>query len=499
MEREVLKYIQLHNMLSKGDGVTVGVSGGADSMCLLRMLMSFRERYELRLTVVHVNHGIRGGSADEDEAYVRKFCEEHNIAFVPVHADIPKIAGESGQSEEEAGRMVRYEAFRSVSRQYGNTKIAVAHNSEDNAETVILNIARGSALSGLKGIAPVRSDGEFTVIRPLLTVHRADIEAYLKKKGIEYRTDETNLEDEYSRNRIRHTILPALNGLVNSSAAEHICELSERAGEAQAFIEECATGELSRMEAAGQVRYVDENGRTGIVTDTRALLDLHPVIRKEIIRRHIGKLAGRLKDIESVHIDDIAALAERQVGRKINLPYGMRAFREYGTLVLERGTESKAASQTVAAEPIEIDLTTTAGQNRLAAKEGIRLLSGDKEALILHRIPYEKRINIPKNDYTKFFDYDKICGNVTLRSRLEGDFLLVRGQSGELHRKTLKTWFTDNKIPAGRRSEIRLLAQGSHVLWIVGYRADDSCLVDETTRYILRADIVAEVDTDEQH
>ena len=478
MEQKVIDYIKLNNMLSHGDGAAVGVSGGADSMCLLNILFSLKDRLGLRLVAVHVNHGIRGASADADEHFVEAFCREKGIGFRAFHADIPKLAKEKGLTEEEAGRQFRYECFAKVCADEGLKYIAVAHNRDDNAETVLFNIARGSGISGLRGIAPVRAFGGYTIIRPLLDCSRAMIEEYLRDNGIAYRTDETNLTEEYSRNRIRNTVIPILKESINSEAAAHIAGAAKRAAELEDFVACEANKRIAELKAAGKYSEEDEEGRTvRIAIDTEALEDMHAALRTVILRGAMGELAGKLKDLEEIHVRAVEGLAANRVGRSVDLPYGIMARRDYGRIVLEtaKKTENKAFSY---------DVTGLDG-------EGFKIALPDGKILYLRLISCEKNLNIPRNDYTKFFDYDKIKGSIAVRTRREGDYLLIKGGdgSGKLCSKSLKTWFIDNKIPGPDRDGTVLLAEGSHVLWIVGRRGDDSCYVTEETRRILAAEL----------
>ncbi len=214
-----LDFVRKHDMLKQRERVVAGISGGADSMCLLGLLLEWRELLDLEIHAVHVNHGIRGKAADADEKFVEEFCRSRNVDFRAVHADIPSLARKSGQSEEEAGRNLRYEAFCETAVKLNCRKIAVAHNRSDNAETVIFNMLRGSGPAGLKGILPVRKmkDTGIEIIRPLLNTSREEIEFWLGENGMGFRTDETNLEMQYSRNIIRNTVMPLFKERINSA------------------------------------------------------------------------------------------------------------------------------------------------------------------------------------------------------------------------------------------------------------------------------------------
>ncbi len=465
-------------MLSRGDGVAVGVSGGADSMCLLNILFSLRDRFGLRLIAVHINHGIRGASADADEHFVEAFCREKGIEFRAFHADIPGLAKEKGLTEEEAGRQFRYECFEKVCREEGLDCIAVAHNRDDNAETVLFNIVRGSGISGLRGISPVRDLDGIKLIRPLLDCSRAMIEEYLAREGVGFRTDETNLTEEYSRNRIRNTVIPVLTEYINSEASAHIAAAAGRAAELEDFVTKTAEGELERLRADGGYSEEMRDGRVVRITiDAGEAANMHIALRSVIIRDVLGRLAGKKKDIGEVHVKAVDALISGGVGKSADLPYGITARRDYERLMLETVPETAEDEEK---EPFFREIKDLGA-------ERTKIDLPDGSTLYLSVVPYEKKLNIPRNDYTKYFDYDKIEGSIAVRTRSTGDHLLVRN-GGSLCRKSLKTWFIDSKVPEADRDGKRLLAAGPHVLWILGMRRDDSCFVTDETRRILIAE-----------
>ncbi len=209
-KKKIREFIEKNSMLNKGDRVVLGLSGGPDSVCLFFMLLGLREEYNLDIHALHVNHCIRGEDADEDQAYVESLCKDYQVPLKVVRVDIPALVKESGRSEEEEARMARYEAFEayadelSKESQADNVKIAIAHNADDNAETVIFHMARGTGLDGMCGIAPTRGG----IIRPFLEVPKVEIMEFIQENEISYCVDETNSMVCYDSNRIRHNILP---------------------------------------------------------------------------------------------------------------------------------------------------------------------------------------------------------------------------------------------------------------------------------------------------
>ena len=223
MYQRVKEYIQRYHMLEKEDKVVTGVSGGADSICLLFMLIELQKELGFSIVAVHVHHGLREGTADADAAYVQKVCREQGIDLRIFREDVKKYAKKNKLTLEEAGRNVRRMRFGQVLEESGGTKIALAHHQNDNAETLIWNLCRGCGLKGMGGIAPV--DGVY--VRPLLCLKRKEIESYLAERGISYCTDETNLEDDYTRNRIRSHVIPYLEEQINQQTVEHMADTME--------------------------------------------------------------------------------------------------------------------------------------------------------------------------------------------------------------------------------------------------------------------------------
>ena len=446
LEEKVFSFLEEHHMIQAGDHVVAGVSGGADSVCLFFVLLEYQKRVPFSLKVVHVNHGIREDAA-EDAGYVEELCREHEIPYVPVQVDVKAQAKILGVGQEEAGRCLRYEAFAGQAGEKG--LIAVAHNANDRAETFLFHLFRGSNIRGLSGIQPVR-DG---VIRPLLCVERSEIESYLSERGIAWREDSTNGEDAYTRNRIRHHILPVAEGQICNGSVRHICNTADELGQIEDYLkQETRAAEQTCLER-------DREGRR-MVFCVEELLKQHIVIRKRLIMEAILEFSPRGRDIGAVHVEQVLGLLTARGSKEICLPFGIQAVREYERLILKQVKPER---------------------------------EGESPKYLENRLEYrllERRIGeeIPQNEYTKWFDYDKINGQPTLRYRQTGDYLTIRSNRGEIIHKSLKDYMITEKIPKEQRDRIPVLAVGHHVIWLVGYRISEAFKVDENTLHILQVE-----------
>ena len=468
MIRKVLDYTKKNNMIEQGDRIVVGVSGGADSVCLLYALRELSRDKLVTLVVVHINHGIRGEEADRDERFVRDLCRELGILFFHHSYEVKSIAKEEGLTEEEAGRNIRYRAFLEECRLQRCNKIAVAHNKNDNAETVLFHLFRGTGMKGLSGIEPTRTIstefGDITMIRPLLCIERKEIENYLNKEGIPYQIDSTNLTEDYTRNKIRNKILTYASSEINSGAINNINETAVKLREALEYID-------NNVMLCYQAMVRQDKGVLSI--SVKALIAEPTVIQKGVLRKIMEKLAGNLKDLEAKHIDAVLSLADKQVGRYIHLPYGMIAKREYEEIrVFLDSSEAEEKIPEDSIEPI-----TLAIPGRTFFPKNLKFLETEL-------LKYEKCDSIPKSSCMKWFDYDKIENAVVMRNRKEGDYIQINSYGG---RKKLKDYFIDCKVPQKQRNCLTLIADGSHIMWIpeLGERISEKYKVDETTINVL--------------
>lgn len=453
--KEVQEFIRKQNMIQEGDCVLAGVSGGADSMCLLLELLEFQKTCPFTLKVIHIEHGIRGEASLADARFVQNFCKKYQVPFQLYCFDVKKIAVERKQTVEEAGRRIRYETFESAAQKEANSKIAVAHNLDDQAETILMNLARGSGLRGLGGIRPVRG----RVIRPLLNTTRKQIEAFLNSRGIGWRTDATNLEMEYTRNRIRLEILPLLTRYVNEQTVNHIAEAGIRLQRAEDYLQK-------QTEKLSETCVKAAEGKIYLRRDD--LKDQERLMQEYLIRSCLGKLVAGQKDIGGVHMEALLKLVAGETGKSLDLPGGVRALNQSAYLVFEK----KDADSTAIPEEEETQILP-----------GVTRWGG--LCITAEILSYTGQI-IPEKKYTKWFDYDTINYALTIRTRRTGDYLQVHAEGGK---KSLKKYLIGEKIPREERDRLPLLADGAHIVWVVGYRISERYKVTEHTKQILQIQI----------
>lgn len=446
MLEKVSSYIRDYHMLDDCKTLVLGVSGGADSVCLFRMMKQITEPLKIQLIVVHIEHGIRGEESIQDAQFVESLCKEHQVVYRTYSFPVLEIAQKTKESTEEAGRRLRYETFYKVAGEYEKSKIAIAHNQNDNAETILFHMARGSGIKGLTGIAPVRD----LIIRPLLCLTRNEIEVWLETMQQEYRTDKTNFMDIYARNKIRLHILPELEE-INEKAVAHIMELSKKVRETYDYIYAQAAEKLE------DEQYVQKTDN-GFMIRNKVMLEIPELLQEEMIYQILVHMRNAAKDITKEHVKSIRLLYMKQNSRKISLPGDIVATKVY--------------------EGIEIQI-----HNKHIEKSFQKTEELPEEKFEFKIFENHAGIGeIPKNEYTKWFDYDKIKNGLQIRTRQQGDYFVL-DDSG--YKKSLKKYFIEAKIKRELRDEIPLLADDGHILWIVGYRISAAYKITSETKRII--------------
>ncbi len=458
MIEKVKRYAEKWHMLEKEDRIIVGVSGGADSVCLLFVLSELKKEVPFELFVVHVNHELRGEAAKDDEEFVRRMCKEWEVPFFVYSENVELIAKKRKQSTEEAGRELRRACFQNTMEKVNANKIALAHHKNDNAETVLMNLTRGTGLKGLGGIRPVQ--GEF--IRPLLCVSRKEIELYLQEKELQYCHDITNESDDYTRNRVRNHVIPYLECEINSAAVHHIGETSEQLQQLQDFLEQTTQNAFNKAVAQEENSYVIKG---------KEFAQLHLALKPLLIKMVLQQLAKSEKDIEQTHLKAIQELFAKQVGKSIDLPYRLTAKRVYEGVKIQykRDFLQDGFQRTISLETGRDEFVINARKVRCELSE------------------YNKENEkCSQKSGKQCFDYGIIQNGLTVRTRRPGDYITIHSDG---RTQKLKSFFINEKVPQEMRDQVLLVADGSHIMWIVGMRVNCLYQVSHRTKYVLEIQI----------
>lgn len=443
MLEQVRRTIEEYHM-AKGGRLVVGLSGGADSVCLLHVLWQLAPRYGWELQAVHIHHGLRGAEADRDAAFAMEFAQALGVPCQVVSFDVAAEARKQGRSTEEMGRILRYETFGNLAGEHG--QVAVAHHANDQAETLLMRLCRGTGLLGLTGMAPVRGN----IIRPLLFCSRKEIEAYCKEHGLLYQEDSTNKDTAYTRNKIRHEALPLLEE-VHSGSTAHLAETAALLAADSDFLEQAA-------KAAYEETKLKE---TPVTLSCEKLSALHPALRMRVLRYAMAEMLGSGRNISHVHLRDVESLLEKQSGVFVQTAGGLLVRRQYDSLIFGR-RENKQ-------DGFSYNLPL-----------GGAVFVQEAEILVENGVFSGKSEEIPADGCTNVFDYDKITQNLCCRTRAAGDRITLPGGT-----KKLKSFLIDEKIPADQRNELPLIACGGDIVWIYGGRTSAKFAPDaKTTRYL---------------
>lgn len=322
LEEKILKTIKKYKLIKHGDNIVIGVSGGPDSMTLLSVLHSLKQELQLQLFVAHINHMIRP-EAEEETIYVEQFCKKLNIPCFIKRIDVQKEAQRLHIGTEAMGREVRYAFYKEVSQQIGANKVATAHNANDNAETVLMNLMRGSGTSGLKGIEPIRDS---IYIRPLIECTRKEIEKYCQEQNLNPKYDKSNLENVYTRNKIRNLLIPYIEKEFNPNIIETLNRLSTIVAEEEEFFHKIVENEFEKLHLAGDKTEIasilpeEDRNKPYIILNRKKFQNLDIVIKSRVLLYTIKELLGSTQSIEKKHITDIIKLCNNNVGNKFLTP-----------------------------------------------------------------------------------------------------------------------------------------------------------------------------------
>lgn len=450
MRETVLNNIKRCNLISKGDNIIAGVSGGLDSMALLMVLNDLKDELDFNIIVCHVNHGVRQEAVD-DQNFVRSVAKNLSLDFHTINVDMVSYGKEKGITAEEAGRDLRYGFFRKIIRQVGSGKIAVAHNKNDQAETLLQRLMRGTGLHGLQGMEFESLD----IIRPILNVSRHEIEDYLDENRIDYVVDKTNLLPIYSRNKVRLELIPYIEKNFNPNIINTLWRTSQTANIDSSYLDQVSKESYEAM--------VKEENTYNIILDGQKFSKIHKSIQNRIVRLTILRLIQNIQGISEHHINSLVDMfLELQTGKQIDLPNDLIGRVSYNDIIIEK-------RQNLGKKDYVYELTM--GMNTI------------KDLGVEIHMELVKDIEHKEDPYIKYLDYDKIIGNLSLRNRRNGDRISPLGMEGS---KKIKDYFIDKKIPRQEREKIPLLVDGENTIWILGHSISNLYKVNESTENILR-------------
>lgn len=453
----VVNTIDKHNMISDGDKIIVGLSGGPDSVCLLHILNRLKETRNIEIYAAHLNHQIRGIEAQKDALFVSELCNSLGIPVFIKSVDVPKYCEEKGLSLEEGARNIRYDMFFEIKRRTGADKIAIGHNMNDQAETVLMRIMRGTGLQGLRGIEYTRENG---IIRPILDIERKDIEAYCEHYNLNPKIDQTNLESIYTRNRIRLELLPYMQQYFNSNVVESIVRMSNSMK---------SDGDYLDLEATKAYEEVSIKDNKKVEINIEKLSSYHEAIQNRIIRYAIKDILGDTNFVDQKHIEEVMQLLDStKNGKMLNLPRGVFAYRRVDSILF--------TLEEIREEELEY--------NYSIPKDGFIKIKELGLLIDTDVISIEKYKTLKKDSTIKAIDFDKVKGGITVRNRKAGDKIKLKGGT-----KKIKDLFIDLKIPREMRSRVPLLVDEDEVILAGEYRMSENYKIDDNTKNVLKLSI----------
>jgi tRNA(Ile)-lysidine synthase len=468
--KKVYLTIEGYDLVRKGETVLCAVSGGPDSVA---MLHAFRELNELqqmewKLHVAHVNHGLRGKSSDEDEEFVRGMAEKLKVPCHSGRVDVEGFREKEGKSVEESARELRHGFLQELALKLGAQKIALAHNLDDQAETILHRILRGTGLRGLKGMAPIRvlsRKHDLFVVRPLIEIERYEIEAFLRERGIPYRTDLSNFDTSLTRNKIRHKLFPMLESEFNPRVKMALVKLGQTSGSFYLLLREIAN------EVYENTKMISGEGEVCLSVEEFAKLP--PAIQTLIIDRAVKTVLGRVPQLNFEHYLEIISLCgEHAYQKAIRLPRGLEARRE--------GYILKIARPQAAPEPIRF----VRRKLKIPGRTVIRKLNLEIDAEVLEGKIVVLKDYFKNKDYTEeIIDYERLAGPLEVRLRKRGDSFVPLGSRGSTK---LKKFFIDNKVPKTVRDRVPIVTDEKRIIWVVGYRIGDEVKITDATRKVLK-------------
>lgn len=493
MLRDVQTFIERHHLLERGQAVIVGVSGGPDSLCLLHVLQRLREPYNLTLHVAHLHHCLRGEAADDDAAFVGGLAACWRLPCTIEVVNVPQVAERQGLSIEEAARRVRYRFLVEVAGRVGAKVIAVGHHADDQTETVLMHLIRGSGLAGLRGMLPAIDLGRMRLhvepwkrnqppwprpglrlVRPLLDVPRAQIEAYCQEHSLSPRFDRSNLDTTLFRNRLRHELLPTLESY-NPNIRVLLRRLASVVAADYAFLEEV------RTQAWQEIMHLEDEQTISFDLTRWRVLPLS--LQRSTLRHAAYQLRPQLRDVDFVHLEQAVQVATQgRTGAQVSLPQGLMLTVGYRTLRLSDAGQAPA--------PPDWPLLNLDQDECLPVKlPGQTLLPGGAWYLNVAWLEVgDERIFDNPDPWVAYLDAAKLDGPLALRTRQPGDRFCPLGMNG--HSVEIADFMVNSKIPRPWRDQVPLLVLqsevGERVAWVAGWRLDERVRVTSQTQRVAR-------------
>ncbi|OJT82191.1 tRNA lysidine(34) synthetase TilS, partial [Clostridioides difficile] len=439
---KVLSTINKHNLIQKGDKIVLGLSGGPDSVCLLHVLNRLKKDFNIEIYAAHLNHQIRGIEAQKDALYVSKLCEDMGIIFFVKSINVPKYCENEGLSLEEGARKLRYEMFYEIKDKIKANKIAIGHNLNDQAETVMMRIMRGTGLKGLKGIDYIRDN---CIIRPILDVERNEIEEYCEAYNLNPRIDKTNLENIYTRNKIRLDLLPYMKDNFNSNVIESIVRMSNSLKSDNDYIEKEAEAKFR------EVSNIKEKGFVEINLDD--FVCLHDAIKVRVLRNSIKHILGDTNFVDQRHIEDIMSLEDNsKVNKMLTLPRNIFVYRKKDSIIL--------TNEEIVNEEIEFYYNVPSN--------GFIKIKELKQIIETQVMSIDRYKSMKLDNSSKGFDFNKVKGGIVIRSRRQGDKIKLAMGS-----KKVKDLFIDLKIPREERCKIPIITDSEGIICVGDYKISE--------------------------
>jgi tRNA(Ile)-lysidine synthase len=469
-ENKVAEFIESNGLIGSEDKVLLGVSGGADSTALLYAVCALKAEGVLgsELACAHINHQLRGAEADGDEDFVVGEAAGLKVPMMTRRVDVREYARKNKLSIETAGRELRIEGLVDIAEANNCSVVATAHQKDDNAETILQRLTRGTGYRGLGGIWPKRTfESGVTFVRPLLCVRRAEIIEYLKQRKLAWRTDRTNTDYSYRRNFIRHRLMPELRQQCSGSLVEELCELSESARKFYDMVCDCAEKVWAKSAECG-----DEK----VILDLQQLSAEHPAVKVELVRRALAAVGSGERDLMQEHFERILQLAgQKGSGREVELPGGFVVWSEYGKLIFSRREEDEQVTKKTS-ESITIKVPGQTRFGNYLAEAGVFEVE----------LGSEGRFKAGKTSFVEWFDLDKVRMPLVVRYRQAGERFIPLGSRQE---KKVGKFLTAQRVPQRIRRRLLIAADSEKIIWVWPIRISEEAKVTGETRRILRLQI----------